>query len=509
LFWLILALALVTRILMTVNHPQGWDSVDFALGVEKYDLLSMQPHFPGYPVYILIGKGFNSLTGDPLLSLSLAGAVFGALTIIPFYGIARILLGRDFGLWVALALAVSPLHWLLSEQAMSDGVGNFFVVSFVYLALKGLKAVTDRWKLIYLSLGALVLALGLGVRLSYFPYAVVLIGVVLLWTRQNRVLGLKAFGTSLAAGLLGVGIWLSWQVSYDGVKGLWDIAITFTKGHFVDWGGTIVTTGGPLERVNKFLIHNLLGAGLGIYLPGDPWWRIGGTLFLLGGGIGLGIRSRKGWETILKTPEGLLFGLWLIPYTIWVYFGQNAEKPRHIVTLVPPVIILLGYGWKSLLANAKPYRQQLVLVLLLLSIAVMGWTGWELVKNHREQPSPMYKLARYLGEKYQDPQSVIFTWEEERVIKYYYKDFNTFRLRKWEDFIMTIQGLPWTPDHILLTSTLVKGLDENHRNQLLRFLEPRAKFAGNPHVYPTYNEIVLYEAKPEFYLWALRRQPGT
>nr|WP_232467183.1 hypothetical protein [Anoxybacillus flavithermus] len=39
-----------------------WDEVDFALALDRYDLLAMQPHFPGYPYFIFGGCLFIYLS---------------------------------------------------------------------------------------------------------------------------------------------------------------------------------------------------------------------------------------------------------------------------------------------------------------------------------------------------------------------------------------------------------------------------------------------------------------
>ena len=31
----------------------SWDEVDFVLALDRFDLLAMQPHFPGYPYFVL------------------------------------------------------------------------------------------------------------------------------------------------------------------------------------------------------------------------------------------------------------------------------------------------------------------------------------------------------------------------------------------------------------------------------------------------------------------------
>ena len=32
-----------------------WDQVDYSLALERFDIMAMQPHFPGYPYFILGG----------------------------------------------------------------------------------------------------------------------------------------------------------------------------------------------------------------------------------------------------------------------------------------------------------------------------------------------------------------------------------------------------------------------------------------------------------------------
>src|SRR5947209_12923258 len=62
------------------------DSIQFALGVEKYDLAAHHPHPPGYPLYIAALKvlamlGVDSLHG--MVALSILAAALGAGLIVP------------------------------------------------------------------------------------------------------------------------------------------------------------------------------------------------------------------------------------------------------------------------------------------------------------------------------------------------------------------------------------------------------------------------------------------
>lgn len=57
----LVGIAFVLRYLFMTDHLGTWDSVDFALGLKRYDISAYQPHPPGYPIYMLFTKVFFSL----------------------------------------------------------------------------------------------------------------------------------------------------------------------------------------------------------------------------------------------------------------------------------------------------------------------------------------------------------------------------------------------------------------------------------------------------------------
>jgi len=80
------AAAVVTRAPFTAGRLWDHDSVQFALGVERYDLAAHHPHPPGYPLYIAALKllamfGVDSLHG--MVALSILAAALGAWLIVP------------------------------------------------------------------------------------------------------------------------------------------------------------------------------------------------------------------------------------------------------------------------------------------------------------------------------------------------------------------------------------------------------------------------------------------
>jgi hypothetical protein len=80
------AAAVVTRVPFAARRLWDHDSVQFALGVEKYDLAAHHPHPPGYPLYVAVLKllamlGVDSLHG--MVALSILAAALGAGLIVP------------------------------------------------------------------------------------------------------------------------------------------------------------------------------------------------------------------------------------------------------------------------------------------------------------------------------------------------------------------------------------------------------------------------------------------
>jgi hypothetical protein len=80
------AAAVATRWPFAARRLWDHDSVQFALGVEKYDLAAHHPHPPGYPLYIALLKLLAALgvdAGAGMVALSIAATALGAGLIVP------------------------------------------------------------------------------------------------------------------------------------------------------------------------------------------------------------------------------------------------------------------------------------------------------------------------------------------------------------------------------------------------------------------------------------------
>lgn len=110
------------------------DSVNFALGVESFDVSRHQPHPPGYPVFVGLTKASTRVVAAlasgwdrdrrAAVGLALPGIIAGALAafvLLRFWTAAG--LPSNLAGCAALLTLVSPLFWITAARPLSDTVG--------------------------------------------------------------------------------------------------------------------------------------------------------------------------------------------------------------------------------------------------------------------------------------------------------------------------------------------------------------------------------------------------
>jgi len=122
-----LGLALVFLALHLPYVPsslEDLDSINFALGVRQFDVAHHQPHPPGYPVYIALGKLVHAAVPDEARALTLLSIVAGALGAVAMAALFGRLPGVGRSTWVPVALGLtSPLYWFTAARPLSDMPG--------------------------------------------------------------------------------------------------------------------------------------------------------------------------------------------------------------------------------------------------------------------------------------------------------------------------------------------------------------------------------------------------
>lgn len=142
-----------------------WDEVQFALGVDHFDIWLHQPHPPGFPVWIFIGKICRwFFPAKPAADLLLgAGAFFSSFIALPIYQLT-LAIGRR----KATAL-VTALLFPLVPTVLFYGSSAFTTVPSLFFAVYGIFFYT-RTSVRALIAGGVCLGLALGVR-PYMGFA--------------------------------------------------------------------------------------------------------------------------------------------------------------------------------------------------------------------------------------------------------------------------------------------------------------------------------------------------
>jgi hypothetical protein len=189
------------------------DSINFALGLRDFDPARHQPHPPGSPVYIAMGRAVLALvsaigstlsqTAAEALTLSLWSALAGAVALVAGARVFRESAPTDSGgaPWGIALLAACPLFWLSGLRPMSDLPGLATALVAQALILQGRR---DRSRLIQ---GAVVAGLAAGIRVQTVWLTVPVLALALV---RQRGAGLVWIVTRPVAALAVAG--LAWGV---------------------------------------------------------------------------------------------------------------------------------------------------------------------------------------------------------------------------------------------------------------------------------------------------------
>lgn len=136
---IIFSVAALIRIPFRASYLVNWDSVNFALGVESFDLESHQPHPPGYLGYVLLGRVIEWLVRDPVTALTAISVVAGSAATMLVYLLATRMTSERASIIAAALFGTSPLVWYYSEVALTYIVEVALAVPLVLLILEARK----------------------------------------------------------------------------------------------------------------------------------------------------------------------------------------------------------------------------------------------------------------------------------------------------------------------------------------------------------------------------------
>ncbi len=357
----IIIFSLVMFIIYLLTLSRSWDDEDsifFIRGVREFNVAEYQPHPPGYPVYIFLGKISVFLMKDELLGLTILSAIFGALSLAVFYFLIFEMYGKKTALISTMLMAVTPLFWLNSLKAMSDIPGLFFILLSMYFIYHFIKY--KEIKSLYI--GSFVSAIAIGLRF----HALFVVAPLLIYScfkmkgkedeknlkkvrdkknKKERKRGkLKKIFYALVFFLIGILVWLVPTLIING---------------FVGYFGTILDHFLWISGDSKISVFSGELASDSFFLRTKSFFR-----FFLGEGYGIDLLELS-----------ILPVITLLIYLSFLFLSYDKLKDKRILFFVPGLVFYLLYTFLFLPPHNPRYLLPLIPFISLLFVLGVSWFG--------------------------------------------------------------------------------------------------------------------------------------
>ncbi len=359
------------------------DSMNFALGVRDFDPSKHQPHPPGYPLFIALGKLSHAVWPSESGSLSFWGALFGALSVFSLMALFRSIEAMDRtaidaerdrrAALATLVVVASPLFWFTALRPLSDVPGlGMALAAQACLASAFVRrrradsadaaAIAESGRLIVA--GALIAGLAVGMRTQTIWLTFPLLAAVLL-DRAGRGAAGALLGSAMTFAI-GVLFWLIPLLVASGGIGRYRAAFQTIAADQLYGLDTLLSNPTP-RRLALGIIASLVG----------PW-----------------AAPPLGWIVVAIAIAGLVVLAWrapyaaalllvaYVPYSIFHLVLQETYS-RYALPIVPPVGYLVIRGLSAAGTKAAAVGSAAIVVVSLLVTLPAA-------KAYSENPSPAY-----------------------------------------------------------------------------------------------------------------------
>jgi Protein O-mannosyl-transferase TMEM260-like len=311
------------------------DSINFALGVRDFDVAHHQPHPPGYPVFIALGKistavlNAAGVPGAASRALGLSSTLAAGLLIPLLVAFYRGVTGDDRVAWWSTLLAVcSPLFWFTALRPLSDMTGLAFAVGAQMLLVRVLNDSAEsadsgaRW----LIAGAALCGFAAGIRVQTIVLTGPLFAAALLWPRAGLTVRHRV-GALLAAAVC-VLAWAIPLLIANGGLSAYLTALGTQAGE--DFSGVVMLWTTRQARVARdALLYSF------VWSWGTHW--LGMTIVAL---AALGV-VRAAW----RAPRVLvILTIAFAPYAVFHLLFQETITVRYALPLIVPTACLVCYA---------------------------------------------------------------------------------------------------------------------------------------------------------------------
>jgi hypothetical protein len=414
--WLPLSsLALITvalRLPLLAPRLAHWDAVNYALGLHSFDVAAHQPHPPGSPYFILLGRAALLLVGDDNAALQLVSVVASAAAVLLQYTLARTLFGARAGWLAALLLLTQPVFWGYGTTASAWTVLALCANGIALVSLRLLRG--DR-RLIYPS--AVLLGVVSGLRAD----AAAFLGPLWMWclcqattSWRQRALAVAVVGATTLA---------------------WLVPVAATAGGPLAWFDRLLALLPPSDTSMSTEARQL-AANTAI--------AFGTLAFTVVPPLLLSPRTTRTWfVSTLRSQTGAFLSLWLLPAFTFLWLVDSTE-PGHDLVFIGAIEALCG----GLLAHVARSRALPIGALLAsLQAAVflfaapladrpLAWTANSMLLNVtapglRQQQTSLDATLQTIRTQFSPTDTVVLTLlgqDAYRFMMYYLPEYSVMRL---------------------------------------------------------------------------------
>lgn len=396
LLYFIVILTFITRSFYQANYLEDWDSVQFALGIHEYSISSHQPHPPGYPFYILLGKLSYLIFQNDIKALTFLSAFFGSLVIIPLYLLVKKMFNQATAFIASLLFIITPLAWLLSEVALTDIPGLFFLLLAVYLIYK----TRDNFK------NFLLVSFFSGLVLGFRTNSVLILAGLIFFVTVKKY-NFKSLILSIALFLSGIAFWLIPLIAITGPKQFLNSYFSISSyviSHDVFLGNTL-----SVKSLIKFKFEQFWYLSQVAY---TYWFSL----------LSIAILSYLFFRGKLWSEFKYQFlSVWIIAHLIPQFTFYNLEMSRHTLPLLPPILILISSEIAKLLRkNIKFFS------LLFLLFIIMFLQSWSQVSRFKQIIPPTILPTQYVKNNLDPQNTIIIAGLTYRQFQYYAPEYKIY-----------------------------------------------------------------------------------
>ncbi len=383
---MILTIGCLVRLVGIGEVPVGLNADEAYAGYEAWAIANEGADSHGYtnPVYFVSwGSGMNVLYsylsvpavkmfGLNVFSLRITQVVFGCLTIVLIYLIARRFLDRKKSLVLFALLAICPWHVMLSRWGLESDILPFCLTLGVFGFVYGLKK------------KPLLLFSALGFGLSLYSYAVAwavvpfLLALLIVYGIRTKQLMLNRW--SMLAGcllvLLGLPLLLFLLVNAGILPEIRTAVFSVPKMPVFGSGGYSLDV--PTHLVNFVnVVLNLKPDGYNA-IPGFGLFFLFSSPLVVYGLWHVGKKSLASWRSRSWSLE-VVCVFWILAYIPVVLFIEDANATR-INGVLMPVFIVMAIGLLHL-AREGFGRRVLPVVMAAYAVSFLGF--WQAYQENR------------------------------------------------------------------------------------------------------------------------------